>query len=32
MELLNTQELSEIKGGKWVKTEDGEWIWVDETR
>lgn len=31
MELLNTQELSEIKGGKWMYV-NGEWIWVDETR
>ena len=28
MEKLTNQELSAIKGGKWVQLEDGTWIWL----
>ena len=31
MEVLTNQELSAIKGGKWVLS-DGEWIWIDDNR
>lgn len=31
MEVLTNQELSAIKGGKWVLI-DGEWIWIDDNR
>ena len=31
MEVLTNQELTAIKGGKWVLV-DGEWIWIDDNR
>ena len=30
MEKLTNQELSAIKGGKWVQLEDGTWIWIED--
>lgn len=32
MEILTNQELSTLKGGKWVQLEDGTWVWIDENR
>ncbi len=31
IETLTKQELSSIKGGRWIY-KDGEWIWLEETR
>jgi len=32
MEKLTNQELSAIKGDKWVQLEDGTWIWIENIR
>lgn len=31
IESMTKQELSSVKGGKWIYWE-GEWIWFEETR
>lgn len=31
IEILTKQELSSIKGGRWVYW-DGKWYWIEETR
>lgn len=31
IETLTNQELSSIKGGRWIY-KDGEWIWLEEAR
>ncbi len=31
IEILTNQELSFVKGGRWIY-KDGKWIWLEETR